>query len=471
MFIKELHCQSYGPFTHQQISFWSENKADQKVTVIIGENGAGKTKILEAIMTLLSWFVARIKSEKNTGSPIQDLHIKNAFPFAILKMVLRDQDEDISCQLVKVRKGNRAKAESSLKPLTHLANYYAQKLTDAPARASLPLIGFYPTARYVFEFPKRFKKKHTFAQIDGYDAALSKGIDFRLFYEWFRDIEDVRNEHKISFDEIAPYLDTPRLIHHLRETQKEIIFNELIDFLDKERLEKDNPALFARIERKDEVLNDPQYLAVVRALDVFMGNYKNLRVERKPRMRMLIDKDNETFDLSQLSQGELSLLALVTDISRRLAIMNPALPNPLDGEGIILIDEVDLHLHPLWQKTIIRKLRSTFPNCQFILTTHSPLVVSDADNITVLRLANGEITPLKYVYGKDVEQVLLEDMGTTARNDDLQERIDNMLDAVLEGNASKAKKLLENLHLELPADHTDLVKARILLHQQAIKKN
>jgi predicted ATP-binding protein involved in virulence len=77
-----------------------------------------------------------------------------------------------------------------------------------------------------------------------------------------------------------------------------------------------------------------------------------------------------------LSDGEKCLLAMVGDLARRLAIANPDYPDALQGEAIVLIDEIELHLHPSWQRNIIPALKRTFPKCQFIITTHSPQVLS-----------------------------------------------------------------------------------------------
>jgi predicted ATP-binding protein involved in virulence len=104
-------------------------------------------------------------------------------------------------------------------------------------------------------------------------------------------------------------------------------------------------------------------------------------------------------NFNQLSQGEKSLI-LVGDIARRLAMMNPKLDNPLLGKGIILIDEIDMHLHPQWQRSIIQRLQTTFPNCQFILTTHSPLVISDTQNILVYDLDGQELMLYHHCMGK-----------------------------------------------------------------------
>lgn len=72
---------------------------------------------------------------------------------------------------------------------------------------------------------------------------------------------------------------------------------------------------------------------------------------------------------------------MVADLAARMAEANPSMPNPLIGKGIVLIDEVDLHLHPLWQRIILKQLNHTFPNIQFIVSTHSPIIVVGASNI------------------------------------------------------------------------------------------
>ena len=138
-----------------------------------------------------------------------------------------------------------------------------------------------------------------------------------------------------------------------------------------------------------------------------MPHLDNLRVRRKPRLYMAVDKNGETLNVAQLSQGEKSLMALVGDIARRLAMLNPALENPLAGDGIVLIDEVDLHLHPSWQRRLCERLTETFPNCQFVLTTHSPLVISDCKNVLIYTLANGELRQLPSQYGQDANTCLL----------------------------------------------------------------
>jgi predicted ATP-binding protein involved in virulence len=136
----------------------------------------------------------------------------------------------------------------------------------------------------------------------------------------------------------------------------------------------------ATVLESEELRDNPNYLgdravsAISRALTTFLGDFDNLRVEEEP-LRLLVNKRGVPLDLSQLSDGERSFLALICDLGRRLALANPLLANPLDGSGIVLIDELELHLHPTWQREVSEKLRKIFPNIQFIATTHSPFVI------------------------------------------------------------------------------------------------
>jgi len=136
------------------------------------------------------------------------------------------------------------------------------------------------------------------------------------------------------------------------------------------------------------------------------------------------------------------MMALVGDIARRLAMMNQSLDNPLHGDGIVLIDEVDLHLHPKWQRSLIRQLSETFPNCQFVLTTHSPLVISDAKDVLVYVLNDGELHEHNGLYGLDANQVLLEVMDTDIRNSDVQKRLNNLLERLQDGESGSRTETL-----------------------------
>lgn len=114
--------------------------------------------------------------------------------------------------------------------------------------------------------------------------------------------------------------------------------------------------------------------AFEKTLGVFLEGFSDVRVEMQP-LRLTVRKDDTRLSINQISDGERSFIAILGDMVRRLALANPDLDNPLQGHGIVLIDELELHLHPTWQRQIVENLRETFPNIQFIGTTHSPFVL------------------------------------------------------------------------------------------------
>ena len=109
-------------------------------------------------------------------------------------------------------------------------------------------------------------------------------------------------------------------------------------------------------------------------LGKFLDGFSDVAVEEEP-LRLTVKKAGARISLQQLSDGERAFIALLGDLVRRLALANPGMPNPLEGHGVVLIDELELHLHPRWQREVVEKLRTSFPNIQFIATTHSPFII------------------------------------------------------------------------------------------------
>jgi predicted ATP-binding protein involved in virulence len=169
---------------------------------------------------------------------------------------------------------------------------------------------------------------------------------------------------------------------------------------------------------------------------------------------LLIEKDEVQLDVRQLSDGERGVLALVLDIARRLVQANPTLKDPLkDGEALVLIDEIDLHLHPTWQRSIIKKLTATFPNCQFVATTHSPQVVAAVEPEQVLLLINGAIERPQRTLGMDSNWILRYLMEADERPADALEvikRVEEMIDGGEFKKARKAISLAKNDGLDFP---------------------
>ena len=453
MEVKNLTLHNIGRFSELKIPLAPLGNLDSNVTVFVGNNGSGKTSILKALATSLSWLVSRIQSESGKGSPIPELVIKNGSPSGAIDLTVFNhvegnvEDGDVErldgnyflWRIAKSRKGRKGEHKSDYWGVTALADHYRAKLSNDD-KASLPLIAFYSVERVVIDIPLKIKEKHTFLQLDGYDKSLSQGVDFRRFFEWFREREDTENESGLS-DEILDQI-------------KGVL--------------GDDQEAWSKLNKLKASSKDRQLTAVRSAIYKFMPEFSNLRVRRKPRLHMSIDKNGESLDVAQLSQGEKSLMALIGDIARRLAVMNPGLKNPLMGDGIVLIDEVDMHLHPKWQRTLIEQLTTTFPKCQFVFTTHSPLVISDSKNVLTYLIEENELQQLPTLYGEDANSVLLSIMDTDIRNAEVNVQIGDLLDAIHYSKIESAKNILKQLETDLPASNLELAKAKLLLRKKEL---
>ena len=135
-------------------------------------------------------------------------------------------------------------------------------------------------------------------------------------------------------------------------------------------------------------------------------------VARSPMVRF---EDGHVVPWSELSDGYHMFIALVADIARRAVMLNEidGTEAPARVEGVVLIDELDLHLHPRWQREALPSLRRAFPRLQFIITTHSPQILSSAENCQVRRLVNGRLQEDHvFVEGRDTNAILREYMHT-----------------------------------------------------------
>jgi predicted ATP-binding protein involved in virulence len=203
----------------------------------------------------------------------------------------------------------------------------------------------------------------------------------------------------------------------------------------------------------------------------FIPGFSNLRIKRSPRPHMLVDKEGEALSVDSLSDGEKNLIALVGDIARRLSMANANTDQPMAGEGIVLIDEIDLHLHPGWQRLMIPQLTRSFPNCQFIITTHSPQVISHvkSKDVFILGKDDGGFTHVKPMesYGKNTDRILEDLLLVDARPAKEKKALRELFAAIQEGRLDEAKKRIEKLYLIIGED-PEITKAQTLIKRKEI---
>ena len=219
-----------------------------------------------------------------------------------------------------------------------------------------------------------------------------------------------------------------------------------------------------------------------------MPGFVNPHTELDP-LCFMIDWENENKNLriDQLSDGYRTTLAMVMDIASRIALLckhsannSPNIELALNTEGIVLIDEVDLHLHPSWQQRILPDLLRTFPGIQFIVTTHSPQVLSTVrrENIRVIGPdTTGRLIaepPLAITYGQPSGDVLysvmlVDEQPPVAEKADLQ-RLTEWVD---QGryDTNEAEQLRQKLITTLGDQHPQLQRLqRSIKRQEALRR-
>lgn len=182
--------------------------------------------------------------------------------------------------------------------------------------------------------------------------------------------------------------------------------------------------------------------ALLFAAEQFLPEFGNLHVIRESDINFLmIEKKERLLNISQLSDGERGMLCLALDLARRLSLANPDLENPvLDGTAIVLIDELDLHLHPQWQRTIVDRLTSTFPNCQFIATTHSPQIIPSVEPEQVLLIKDNKVIRPDRTLGMDTNWILKNIMETDDSPKKALEAIEKVENLLSEGDFEAARE-------------------------------
>lgn len=459
MKVKRLTINSFRKIRNLTVDF----EPNQPI-VFIGINGVGKSSILDCLAILLCQFTDRVlnaledREERQTTARIRIAGISRGVK---LSRRLRRQDITNDSQgtrneiVVKTNSGeiswtvyrgqNFPTTRYNVEELRHFYEELISNLKNT-SEVNLPIVVYYSINRGIFDSVNFYERSSLASRsnlqrvflakqaISYVDALTEQKFNFNLFFDWFKNREDLENE--------------------------------------------------VRVENPDH--RDPQLEAIRRAIAALPPGFNNLHIQRSdtqlslfsetaPRLgrtpRMVVMKQGTELDINQLSDGEKGLLALVGDLARRLAIANPGLADPLQGEGIVLIDEIELHLHPKWQRWIISGLQETFPNCQFILTTHSPQIISQVKGSVygLKEISPGEITIKKIdAYGKDSNRILEDIMEDSERPYDIKEHLLELFRLIDRGDLDRARQLRRRLADEIGADEPEFTRADVLIRRREI---
>jgi predicted ATP-binding protein involved in virulence len=430
MKLKRLSLAHCGGFEQIDIDF------EPDVTLIAGVNGVGKSTLLRALAVVLSRAMPEFTPSRSTPIYFTDDDIHGDKSSLEVSVRLQIDGQTINAGVQRLRsaeeKGDRfillRQAETTEETTDFVESLRARTLTGdleagmketRAALAKLKTAANPPLA--VYFTPKR--------QLPGQPRTLP---------------EAKPSDPSIAFG---------RALH-----DREVELREFMHWF--------------RTQEKLGAANEPSRLKVLNALRAVVSElvpeFTNLRIQEDPRLGFVVDKRGQPFYLHQLSDGERGLLALVFDLTRRLAIANPESDNPIaEGVALVLIDEIELHLHPKWQRDVLGRLRSVFKNCQFVATTHSPLVLGEVEArcVRFLEYQDGKVivtTPTE-AYGMDANRILQELMDAPVRNRQMEAELRDLFELIDAEDFIRAREKIAALEMQLGEHEPELTRAQSLI--------
>lgn len=385
--VRHIHLKNIRRLDHLDLNF------DDRLTVLIGENATGKTTICESLTKGLSWVLSAIRRENIDGINISDNDIKtgeiDASIFIDLKL---DDHNPIHYSLAHSLQDGAEEQKSELSQLKEYATVIRECITLNGCEVTLPLFIFYSVNRPNFV---RGARKIHLNRASAYDHALDEKVRISDMIEWFVTLENLSSQEAgtelrdleqfkaLLEGTLAEFLDEGKnadvVKRSLLEDALSGIQKKLQDTDEKIHALKCRP--YSTAEKLKKLVNETVKDLIPNASGIFVDRSTG-------KDRVVLDIYGELHDIQYLSHGQRSVLFMVADLLSRLEILNPHLEDPRKSPGIVIIDEIELHLHPTWQQTIIDSLLKIFPNMQFIITTHSPQVISTVHKDQIRFLKN-----------------------------------------------------------------------------------
>ena len=429
MYIKSLMLKNFKCFEELEVGF------HPNLSVMVGVNGSGKTSILEGAAIALGTLLVKMDGVSGRSIDKTQAHLK-AFSIGSTKDVqpqfpitVQAEAEIRSGVLKWERSLNKPKGSMTIgnaKEMIDLGVSFQTRLRNGDKDLILPIIAYYGTGR-LWDY-HREKQSDVFEKnnrANGYIDCLDGTANIKLMMNWFAKmtVQKYQNQ-ELGLGEI-PELES--VYRAMEECYKRITGNNEVKI---------------------------QYNVGTRELEV-----------------AYIDDNNELMRISinQLSDGYKSTISLVADIAYRMAVLNPQLLGEVcqKTDGIILIDEVDLHLHPTWQQRILGDLRAIFPKVQFIVTTHALAIISTVKSENIIMLdKDGAYEPSGEVHGKDTNTIISGIMHAPERPREIKELFKEFYQAIDRDDANIAERILMNIKNIIGEDDSEVagcnVKLRLL---------
>ena len=411
MEFRKVDIQNFKRFKTCHLNFQSG------INIILGGNGVGKTSILEALSISLSDYLNGISYVPKKGIEAHqirfDTHIqgdisqsKEYFATTITSNILLEKEISI---------GEVSRRDNSSKSRTRylgkgIASYAKRICNDKDS--ILPLIGYYSTKRLASPKKENYgvkSKNKLDDRVCAYIGCLNDTLDLKALKSWCLDME------MEAFHAEQPI------------KEYEMFKNIVASFMSK--------------------MNNTEALP-------------NIYYSRKVK-EMVYRENGEAIPINYMSAGYQSLLWMVMDMAFRLAQANPSVNDYRDVPGIVLIDEIDMHLHPAWQWRVLDALQEIFPKIQFIVATHSPIIISSAKNANLISLSGDEdIHYLPNAYAYSVDDILKTRQLSKSIPDELSSMISCFDGKLNAGKLNEAKQILVQMAEQFGSRNPSVVEAQ-----------
>lgn len=410
MILKKLHISNFKMFEDMELEF------TPGFNLILGDNGVGKTTILEAATVAVSGFLAGMEDVPTRNIYKDDVHYQiikdnNRIPNKSFKYPIEVEStisyDGIDYTWSRIKKDYTGSSRTSINPRDILK--VSRELINSTENRILPLLSYQSASRHWISArsdanEKRRKQLHN--RRCGYLGCLDRTANMAVINNWCEQME------WSSFR-----------MHNISENYKQ--FGKIVsNFM--------------------SIMNDGIISEVI-----YQPNSG----------RLLYCENGEFKEIEDLSAGYQSVLNMILDLAYRMAILNPNEGENLSkAEGIVLIDEIDSNLHPKWQWRIIEALTETFPNVQFIAATHSPIIVSSCKNANIISI--DEEQNIRYIndsYAFSVNEILKDMLGYYMRPAKVENLINEFEKRMDREEYPEAKEALNQLIDILGKEHPEVI--------------
>ena len=417
MHVKKIHIINYRGIEDLTVDF------HKGVNLIIGNNGTGKSSLLSGLSLVLEsllWGMIEGKSRQLTRDEVRTVptlvgsvteSVKYCTPVCIsTSFELDDNDYETSCEYKELPKNDVVIAKN-FQTIRHAAINKIQELAN-DENSRLPLLSYQSDRRQFFTINNEPDRPN--GQIErrqGYRDCLNGLASVNLILNWCAQMDYAG--YKLGY-----------------EAKEYVLFKKIVsNFI--ERLEEN----------------------------------KNIRVDFSTKLNRIVYFENgNSYLVNNLSAGYQGALCLIMELAYRTALLNPNLENLKDLEGVVVIDEIDMHLHPSWQWKILGALRETFPSVQLIIATHSPIVISSAENAKLIVMENpNNYRELPDSYGYNIGDVLELTQGSLNMPQEVKIWRHEIEQALDENNLEKAENIIKMSEKKLGGDSSTVQRMKEFL--------